>query len=133
MPPINRDDSPKGYLLCDDLIFTSRITGTARDLGLEMAVARSIPQLKQMVQDLTPVCILLDLHHPNLDIADLVAYLREACHPTPFILGYGSHVATEVLRNARAVGCDLVLPRSKFVEELPSQLPSWFSHQSPTG
>ena len=29
------------------------------------------------------------------------------------------------LRAAREAGCDLVLPRSKFVEELPRALPGW--------
>jgi hypothetical protein len=42
-------------------------------------------------------------------------------------VAYGSHVDTESLRAARAAGCDRVLPRSKFIEELPSALPDWFA------
>jgi hypothetical protein len=41
------------------------------------------------------------------------------------VVAYGSHVDTERLRAARSAGCDPVLPRSKFVEELPKALPQW--------
>jgi hypothetical protein len=37
-------------------------------------------------------------------------------------IGFGSHVDTELLRHASAVGCDTVLPRSKFFAEVDSLL-----------
>ena len=43
----------------------------------------------------------------------------------PRMVAYGSHVDAAVLRAAREAGCDPVLPRSKFVEELPRALPEW--------
>ena len=43
---------------------------------------------------------------------------------TPTIIGYGSHVDTATLKAARDAGCDVVLPRSKFVEELAHLLQS---------
>jgi hypothetical protein len=48
----------------------------------------------------------------------------------PRVVAYGSHVDTATLRAAREAGCDPVLPRSKFVEELPSALPHWFTPRS---
>ena len=41
------------------------------------------------------------------------------------IVGYGSHVATQGLHQARVAGCDVVWPRSKFVEELSRTLRTW--------
>ena len=41
------------------------------------------------------------------------------------VVGYGSHVDAATLHAARVAGCDPVLPRSKFVEELPGALPGW--------
>ncbi|MBI3321064.1 MAG: response regulator, partial [Candidatus Omnitrophica bacterium] len=38
------------------------------------------------------------------------------------IIGYGSHVQTELLVQARAAGCTTVLPRSVFVQQLPRLL-----------
>src|SRR4051794_7036333 len=106
-------------LLSDDLLFISRITGTARSLGLDIkSVRRAADVLAQ-----APACVLVDLHNPGLDIVALVSNLKAAGNA--YIVGYGSHVDTATLKAARAAGCDEVLPRSKFVEELATSLPKW--------
>jgi CheY-like chemotaxis protein len=112
-------------LLSDDLIFTSRVTGTARDLGLTVKAARSSTALQALAAQQPPACLIVDLQNPGLDIAALVNHLAQSSATRPFIVAYGSHVATAVLKAAREVGCDLVLPRSKFVEDLPLELPRW--------
>jgi DNA-binding NarL/FixJ family response regulator len=120
-------DAPLGLLLSDDLMFTSRITGTARDLGLAVKVAISSEALVNLARQQTPRCVIIDLSNPSLILADLLRQLAEACAPMPRLVAYGSHVDAETLRAARAAGCDPVLPRSKFVEELPKALPVWFA------
>jgi CheY-like chemotaxis protein len=117
--------APHGLLLCDDLLFSSRITGTARDLGLDVRVARSPEELLVLARQAPPGGVLLDLHHAGLDLPELLGRLREACPVMPRVVGYGSHVDAATLRSARAAGCDPVLPRSKFVEDLPTALPTW--------
>jgi CheY-like chemotaxis protein len=114
-----------GLLLSDDLIFTSRITGTAHDLGLTVKAARSSALLLELARKEPPRCVLLDLSNPGLIVADLVKQLKSVAEP-PFVVAYGSHVDAAALRAAREAGCDLVLPRSKFVEELPKALSGWF-------
>ena len=120
--------SNRGILLSDDLIFTSRIVGTARALGLEMQIARTASELEAMARQSGPACVIVDLHHAGLDIPALVAALRLG--PPCTIVGYGSHVAADVLQAARTAGCDIVLPRSKFVEELATELPGWYGKGS---
>jgi CheY-like chemotaxis protein len=114
-----------GILLSDELMFTSRVTGTARDQGLTVRPARSAEVLENLARQQAPGCVILDLANPTLKVAELVAWLRSHCSPMPFVVAYGSHVDTATLRAAREAGCDLVLPRSKFVEELPRSLPRW--------
>ena len=113
-----------GLLLSDDLIFTSRIAGTARALGLELQTVRTAAALEKAASERTPACVILDLHHPELNLTTLVPILKQSAPCT--IVGYGSHVAADVLHNARVAGCDVVLPRSKFVEDLATELPHWF-------
>ena len=43
-----------GLLLSDDLIFTSRITGTARDLGLTIQAARTPEALLALARQAPP-------------------------------------------------------------------------------
>jgi CheY-like chemotaxis protein len=72
-----------------------------------------------------PTCVLLDLHNAGLQVDEVVRQLKE--RGQVFIIGYGSHVDVPTLKRAREAGCDLVLPRSKFVEDLPTALPRWFA------
>lgn len=114
-----------GLLLCDDLLFQSRITATARALGLDLQTVRTPGDLLTRAQDQSPACVIIDLHHPGLDLATLVPALKE--WGNPYLVGYGSHVDAPTLHNAREAGCDLVLPRSKFVEDLPQKMPEWWA------
>ncbi len=114
-----------GLLLCDDLLFLSRIAGTARALGLDLQTARTPADLLARAQDQAPACVLIDLHQPGLDLAVLVPALKKC--GSPFLVGYGSHVDCATLKMAREAGCDLVLPRSKFVEDLAQQMPQWWA------
>jgi CheY-like chemotaxis protein len=114
---------PLGMLLCDDLIFASRIAGEARAQGVTIKAARSAEVLEQMAREQAPSCVVLDLALAGPVIADVVKRLRTGMSPR--IIAYGSHVDTATLRAAREAGCDVVLPRSKFVEELPRAIADW--------
>jgi DNA-binding NarL/FixJ family response regulator len=122
-----QDEAPTGlcYLLSDDLMFTSRITGTATALGLAVKPVRSLQSLQTLVQKEPPRCVLIDLSVAGRGLADFMRQLKEAGSGVPRVVAYGSHVDAETLRAARELGCDPVLPRSKFVEELPRALPEW--------
>jgi CheY-like chemotaxis protein len=122
----NSTVAPVGLLLSDDLIFTSRITATARALGLAVKPARSAEALVGLARQEAPRCVLIDLANPGLVLSELIRQLGEVCRPVPRLVAYGSHVDTACLRAAREAGCDPVWPRSKFVEELEATLPEWF-------
>jgi DNA-binding NarL/FixJ family response regulator len=117
-------DPPIGFLLCDDLMFSSRITGTGRDLGYGLRTFRSAEAMLQA--EASPRCVIVDLANPGLHIAAVVAHFKKQSPPA-MIVAYGSHVDAPTLQKAREAGCDVVWPRSKFVQELPSALPQWFA------
>jgi hypothetical protein len=116
-----------GLLLSDDLIFASRIIGTARDLGFAMRQAKTPDQLISLATREGPHCVIVDLGYENLVINELVTKLQNACAPRPRMVAYGSHVDTKTLQAAREAGCAPVLARSKFVEYLPKLLPEWMA------
>jgi CheY-like chemotaxis protein len=127
----DKSPAPLGLLLSDDLIFTSRITGTARALGLAVKAARSAEGLLALARQEGPLCVLIDLANPGLVLPELIRQLGEVCRHLPRLVAYGSHVDTATLRGAREAGCDPVWPRSKFVEELESALPEWLAPGTP--
>lgn len=116
--------APAGLLLSDDLIFTSKVVGAARGLGLTLRAARSASELAALARTAPPRCVIVDLDNPGLDLPALLKALGEIV-PRPRVVAYGPHVNAELLHAARAAGCDPVLPRSKFVEQLERELPGW--------
>lgn len=122
-------DANFGIHLSDDLIFASRVSGEARAQGLTVKTARSLEALHALGP---ATCVIVDLHFPGLDVEQLVAEMKRE-NATTRIVGYGSHVDAERLKAARTAGCDLVMPRSSFVEQLPVELPRWLDGDSGSG
>jgi len=119
-----------GLLLCDDLIFSSRITGTAKAAGLQVRAVKTPAELLQLAQQSPPSCVIADLHTLHLAIEEF-AHELSALAPKPMLIGYGSHVDAATLKLARDAGFDVVWPRSKFVEELATALPTWCKQGEP--
>ncbi len=120
------ETAPPGLLLSDDLIFTSRIIGTAQSLGLEVRQVRALDRLVETAKRVGARCVILDLAFADLDLPDLMRSLGEWEAP-PRVVAYGSHVDAASLHAARAAGCQPTLPRSKFVEDLARDLPHWLA------
>lgn len=116
-----------GLVVCDDLIFSSRVIATARAHGLTATQVRTPAAAIAKATASPPAAAILDLHLDGVDVPQFLADLRAACPRMPRVIGYGSHVDAARLKAAREAGCDLVLPRSAFVERLEAELPSWFA------
>jgi len=115
-----------GLLLSDDLIFSSKVTGTARAVGADVAVARTWSRFLTLLGERTPDGLLLDLNHAELNLPELTATLALRDAP-PRTLGFGSHVDTLSLKAARAAGIERVMPRSRFVVQLEADLLTWLT------
>lgn len=114
---------PLCLILSDDLIDGSRIGGHAKALGFEVLIARTQAQAVTHLEK-HPTAVLVDLHNATLDPAALVTVVT-GINPRPRIVAFGSHVDAQRLKNARAAGCDLVLPRSAFFDDLDGNLVKW--------
>jgi len=112
-------------MLCDDLIFVSRVAGTAKALGLTLRSTKSACDLLVFCTQAPPRCVIIDLNAPDLDIDEVARELAQV-QPRPTLVGYGSHVDAATLKKGREAGLDVVWPRSKFAEELTTALPGWF-------
>lgn len=112
-------------VLSDDLIFTSRIAATARSVGGQLRDCRDWQSLAQLAELTKPACVIIDLQNPQLDLAELVGRLRNLGGGGPRLVAYGSHVRTKALKQARQLGIDQVMPRSRFVEILEGAMAGW--------
>lgn len=104
-------------LVCTDLLFASRVQGTATAAGTELQLlagsnlARLEPQ---------PECslVIIDLTELTDDVAAAVTVIKERC-PLAKLIAFGSHVDVQKLAAAKAAGCDHVWARGMFVQQLP--------------
>ena len=103
----------------DDLFFQAKIQAVAASIGVEVRIAKTFAQAQAAWAD--PAVVVVDLNFASADPLEIVRTLR-AQRPTVPITGYGSHIQTELLTQARAAGCTTVLPRSAFVQQLPRLL-----------
>lgn len=106
--------------LVADLIFASRIRGTAQAAGVQATTVRSAAELLQRAGELQPRLVLVDLDARAADPPAVIARLKGDPRTRDIpILAFGSHVQREAIEAARAAGADRVLARSAFVRELP--------------
>ena len=110
--------TPSAVLLSDDLIFTSRIVGTGRDLGLPIQCARTAEAALALSAQRSPTCVIIDLSNPSLKISEMLAGLA-TLSIRPRVVAYGSHVDTATLQAARAAGCDDFVAKPKIKQYVP--------------
>ena len=111
--------------LVTDLIFSTRIAGTAQKLGVPCRVVRSSEALEEAIAAAGPdePLVLIDLNADGIDATEAIRDVK-AQRPTLTVIGFLSHVQRELKRAAEDAGADEVLPRSAFVERLPELLAS---------
>lgn len=107
----------------DDLFFAAKIRATAEQLGVAVEFLRDADALFSSAQHEPPALVIADLQAQRLDPFALTARLKadEQLRGVP-VVGFFSHVETELQRRAREAGFDRVLARSVFTRELAELL-----------
>ena len=107
----------------DDMFFASKIRAVAEAVGAEISFPRSSEALVEKARETRPQLILVDLHNQKIDSNTLASELKSDEQLRDIrLLGFFSHVQTELQRNAIAAGFDQVIPRSVFARDLPKIL-----------
>src|ERR1044071_4656169 len=103
----------------DDMFFASKIRAVAEAVGAEISSPRSLEAIVSKARETKPRLILVDLHNQRVDPIALARELKSDEELRAIrLLGFFSHVQTELQRNAMAAGFDQVIPRSVFAREL---------------
>ena len=105
--------------LMDDLFFQMKLAETAKHLGVEVKVANSADALLPLLDGAARLLI-VDLNSRNQPIAT-IERVRGEKHGVR-VVGFLSHVQRELAEQARAAGCDEVMPRSAFTQNLAAIL-----------
>jgi DNA-binding NarL/FixJ family response regulator len=106
----------------DDLFFATRIRETARqaEVPVEVVPAAQCESSVARRNANEAACVIVDLN--SAGAVDLIRRLKARTDSRPFILGFVSHVASDQISAARQAGCDQVMARSAFTQQLPDLL-----------
>ena len=111
----------------DDLLFTVKINDTAKRAGLTVEVVKNETDVLERAKE-KPLLIILDLNSHSVNPIDLIQKLKADPETKPVsLLGYVSHVQGELKQQAHDAGCDMVMARSAFSQNLPVILKRHFN------
>ena len=124
--PIPEDAPTKIFFFIEDLFFNAKITETARKLGVKVAFVKND---KDAIAELTageeadrPGLIVFDLNNANAKPLTLIPKLKAKLKKSTSIIGFLSHLQGELKAKAVEAGCDAVIPRAAFSQNLPNLL-----------
>ena len=103
-------------------MFQVKIEQAAKDVGFEPIFVQSQQEALARAKD-NPAVIILDLNDRGIEPLETIATLKgdlETSHIK--LLGFVSHVQTDLQTAARDRGCDLVIARSAFSQKLCATL-----------
>jgi len=113
------------FAFVDDLFFLAKIQETARKLNVKVEFVKTEKDLMEKIKqngEEKPSLIIFDLNNVNAKPLTLIPKLKTKLKKGTSIIGFLSHVQGDLKQKAHEVGCDMVLPRSAFSQNLPQLL-----------
>jgi PleD family two-component response regulator len=123
--PAREDSSSRIFAFVDDLFFATKIQETGRKLNVKVEFVKNDKDLAERMQqngEEKPSLIIFDLNNVNAKPLTLIPKLKSKLKKGTSIIGFLSHVQGDLKQKAHEVGCDMVLPRSAFSQNLPQLL-----------
>jgi CheY-like chemotaxis protein len=112
------EQPPQIASIVDDMFFAARIRAAAESAGRSIATVKSLEHLRATAPS---SLIIIDLNSSRVDAIEAIRTLKsDPDVKTIPIVGFVSHVQTDLITRAREAGCDHVLPRSAFTQLLPA-------------
>lgn len=106
----------------EDLFFVSKISETARKLGAKVRFVKNDKELLEAADE-KPSLIIMDLNAAAMKPLPTIVKLKaDPQLKKTSVIGYLSHVQGELKQKAHEIGCDMVLARSAFSQNLANLL-----------
>src|SRR5580698_2425734 len=124
LPP-SEDATSRIFAFVDDLFFQAKIQETARKLNVKVEFVKTDKDLGEKMKqngEEKPSLIIFDLNSVSAKPLVLIPKLKTKLKKGTSIIGFLSHVQGDLKQKAHEVGCDMVLPRSAFSQNLPQLL-----------
>lgn len=127
LDPVSASSEPQPHIFAcvEDLFFSAKIQETARKLGIKVEFQKTDKDLLEhleLPEGERVSLVIVDLNNNGSKPLPLITKLRSRLKKGTSIVGFVSHVQGELKVKAQESGCDMVLPRSAFSQNLPQLL-----------
>jgi hypothetical protein len=127
MPMPIREDAPtRIFFFIEDLFFLAKIQETAKKLGVKVGFLKAdkdiIARLTSVPDDEKPSLIVFDLNNAGAKPLTLIPKIKAKLKRGTSVIGFLSHLQGDLKVKATEAGCDMVMPRSAFSQNLPNLL-----------
>jgi CheY-like chemotaxis protein len=125
LPAPKEDAASRVFAFVEDLFFLSKIQDTGRKMNVKVEFVKNEKELADRMKENgveQPSLIIFDLNNANAKPLTLIPKLKSKLKKGTSIIGFLSHVQGDLKLKAHEAGCDMVLPRSAFSQNLPQLL-----------
>jgi len=125
LPAPREDAASRVFAFVEDLFFLSKIQAAGSKMNVKVEFVKNEKELNERMKnngEEKPSLIILDLNNANAKPLSLIPKLKNKLKKGTSIIGFLSHVQGDLKQKAHELGCDMVLPRSVFSQNLPNLL-----------
>jgi CheY-like chemotaxis protein len=122
--PVREDASTRIFAFIDDLFFRTKVQETARKLNVKVEFVKTEKDVLDSIADSEeqPSLIIFDLNNVGAKPLATIPKLKSRLKKATSLVGFVSHLQGDLKVKALEVGCDAVMPRSAFSQNLPQLL-----------
>jgi hypothetical protein len=121
LPVISDQQPTRIFAFVDDLFFLAKIQETARKMNVKVEFVKTEKDLTDRIGENgeeKPSLIIFDLNNASAKPLSVIPKLKSKLKKATNIIGFLSHVQGELKLKAQEAGCDMVVPRSAFSQNL---------------
>ena len=116
---MQKQGTKKVMAVVNDLFFSVKLTEAAKRSGLALEFVKEGNLVLEKAHE-RPSLIIFDLNFEAVDPLKLISDLKGKPETKSIsLIGYLSHIQAELKQQAQEAGCDMVMARSAFSQNLP--------------
>ncbi len=120
--PMTSEATPaRIFAFVDDLFFLAKIQETARKMNVKVEFLKTDKDVYERMGENggdKPSLIIFDLNNASIKPLTMIPKLKAKLKKATNIIGFVSHVQGDLKMKAHEAGCDMVVPRSAFSQNL---------------
>ncbi len=119
---MHKQDNKTVLAVVNDLFFSVKITDAAKRAGMPVEFIKDENEVIAKAKT-RPTLIIFDLNFADVQPLKLISKLKTGADFKGIsVIGYLSHVQADLKLQAQEAGCDMVMARSAFSQNLPQIL-----------